>query len=135
MAEVIATWEGGYHCRVRAREFEIDADEPPTAGGQDKGPTPTELFLASLAACFTMALYYVARKRDITLPAFDVAVSGKYDGPRFSRLRVEVRPSSDVDTFAELLEPALTVCFVSNTVRNPVTLEVAAGEQVIVSHG
>lgn len=135
MAEVVATWEGGYRCRVRARQFEIDADEPPTAGGQDSGPTPTELFLASLASCFTMALFHVARKRDIALPAFEVAVSGKYDGPRFSRLRVEVRPSSDIDALAELLEQALSVCYVSNTVRNPLTLEVAAGEHVIVSHG
>jgi organic hydroperoxide reductase OsmC/OhrA len=135
VAEVVATWEGGYRCRVRARQFEIDADEPPTAGGQDAGPTPTELFLASLATCFTMALFHVARKRDITLPGFEVAVSGTYDGPRFSRLRVEVRPSSAVETLKELLEQALAVCYVSNTLRMPLTLEVAAGEHVIVSHG
>lgn len=135
MAEVVATWEGGYRCRVRSRQFEIDADEPPSAGGEDAGPTPTELFLASLASCFTMALFHVARKRDITLPGFEVAVSGTYDGPRFSRLRVEVRPSSDIETLAELVEQALTVCYVSNTLRKPLTLEVAAGEFVVVSHG
>lgn len=135
MAEVVATWEGGYRCRVRARQFEIDADEPPSAGGEDAGATPTELFLASLASCFTMALFHVARKRGIRLPGFEVAVSGTYDGPRFSKLRVEVRPSAAVETLKELLEQALAVCYVSNTLRMPLTLEVAAGELVIVSHG
>ena len=47
--EVVATWEGGYQCRVAVRQFEIVSDEPPTAGGADAGPTPTELFLASLS--------------------------------------------------------------------------------------
>lgn len=135
MAEAVATWEGGYRCRVRARQFEIDADEPPSAGGEDAGPTPTELFLASLASCFTMALFHVARKRGIALPGFEVAVSGTYNGPRFSRLRVEVRPSSDIEMLAELIEQALSVCYVSNTLRQPLTLEVAAGDHVIVSHG
>jgi organic hydroperoxide reductase OsmC/OhrA len=135
VAEVVATWEGGYRCRVQARQFEFAADEPPSAGGDDAGPTPTELFLASLASCFTMALFHVARKRDIALPGFEVAVSGTYDGPRFSRLRVEVRPSSDVEALPELVERALTVCYVSNTLRKPLTLEVVVGEYVVVSQG
>lgn len=129
--EIVATWEGGYRCRVAARQFEIVSDEPPTAGGEDAGPTPTELLLASLSTCFAMAIAHVARKRGLELPGYQVAVSGEYDGPRFRRVRVEVRPDGLVDGIEELIERALAVCYVSNTLRNPLGFEVALGDQVV----
>jgi putative redox protein len=133
--EVVATWEGGYRCRVRTRQFELVVDEPPAVGGEDAGPMPTELFLASLASCFAMAVAHTARKRGITLPGLQVATSGEYDGPRFSRVRVEVRPSADVDGLPELLERALAVCYVSRTLRQPPALEIALADGVVISHG
>lgn len=131
--EVVATWEGGYRCRVAVRQFELVSDEPPTAGGEDAGPTPTELFLASLSTCFAMAVAHVARKRGQELPGYQVAVSGEYDGPRFSKVRVEVRPDEDVEGIKDLLERALAVCYVSNTLRNPLGFELALGDQVVFS--
>jgi putative redox protein len=133
--EVVAEWEGGYRCRISAGQFELRADEPPSAGGDDTGPTPTQLFLASLAACFTMALSYVARKRRATLPPLQVAASGEYDGPRFVRVRVDVRPATEIDGLDELIADALNVCYVSNTLRDPVPIEVALGGQSLASHG
>ena len=65
---VEATWEGGYRCTVATRQFRIRIDEPESAGGGDTGPQPSEVFLASLAGCFTLALYHAAKKRDIELP-------------------------------------------------------------------
>jgi putative redox protein len=38
-----------YEVRVRGHQFVVD--QPADAGGQDTAPTPTELFVASLAAC------------------------------------------------------------------------------------
>lgn len=133
--EVVATWEGGYRCRVAARQFEFVSDEPPTAGGSDAGPTPTELLLASLSTCFAMAIAHSARKRNMELPGYDVAVSGQYDGPRFSDLRIEVRPSEPIDGIEDLVEQALTVCYVSNTLRKPPSFEVAVGDQVVFRQG
>lgn len=41
----------------------VVSDEPTDVNGDDKGPTPVELFLGSLAACKTMtARMYAARK-------------------------------------------------------------------------
>ena len=36
---------------VRIRDHQLTVDQPRHAGGDDTGPTPTELFAASLAAC------------------------------------------------------------------------------------
>ena len=62
---VESTWEGGYRCTVATRQFRIRIDEPEKAGGGDTGPQPSEVFLASLAGCFTLAIYHVAAKRSI----------------------------------------------------------------------
>src|SRR5712692_592719 len=91
--KVDAYWEGGYACRIPVRGFEVRVDEPPMYGGTDTGPMPTELFLSSLAACFTLAVAHAARKRGVELPDLAVRVEGDYGRLRFDRIRVEVHSS------------------------------------------
>jgi putative redox protein len=114
---VSAIWEGGYRCRVTARAFEIRVDEPLEAGGDDTGPQPTELFLASLASCFALALAHVAGKRQIMLDHLSVRAVGRYYGPGFNELRLEVEADNPRDELADLAERAAAVCYVSNTLR------------------
>ena len=114
---VEATWQGGYRCLVSARGHEIQVDEPLGAGGDDTGLQPSEVFLASLASCFTLALYHVARKRGITLVDLCVRATGEYQGPKFARLWLEVTTSSPRATVEPLIERAKGVCYVSNTLR------------------
>ncbi|MGH9120074.1 MAG: OsmC family protein [Acidimicrobiales bacterium] len=123
---VEARWLGRYRCRVRARQFIVEVDEPAESGGDDAGPQPTELFLGSLASCFALAVGHVAAKRSIELVAVDVTAVGRYDGPRFDAIRLEVRvdpvdPETDVDL---LLGRARAVCYVSNTLALGPDLEV-----------
>ena len=115
---VEATWDGGYRCTVATRQFRIRIDEPEKAGGEDTGPQPSEVFLASLAGCFTLALYHVAKKRDIELPDITVRATGAYEGPGFARLAVEVKSGAPRELMESLIEPAKRVCYVSNTLRN-----------------
>ena len=125
---VTAYWEGGYSCRVVAREkFELRADEPPEEGGTDTGPRPTELLLAALASCFTMAVAYVARKRGVELPR-DLAVTatGEYSGPRFRKMRVEASCSLPAAELETLVREAVRFCWVSNTVKGGPELEFVA---------
>ena len=121
---VEATWEGGYRCTVATRQFRIKIDEPESAGGGDTGPQPSEVFLASLAGCFTLALYHAAKKRDIELPDLTVQATGTYQGPGFVRLAVEVKSGAERDVIESLIEPAKRVCYVSNTLRNVSEVEV-----------
>jgi putative redox protein len=54
----------GESYEVSVRGHRVLADQPPDAGGRDAAPTPTELFVASLAAC--VAFYagrYLTRHR------------------------------------------------------------------------
>lgn len=117
---VQARWEGGLKAVVNAGGFEVVADEPESVGGTGSGPQPTELLLASIASCFTLALAYSARKRSIELGEdLTVDVTGTYDGPQFSGFRIEVSASAPTGVELEkLAESAKRVCYVTRTLAN-----------------
>ena len=126
---VVAVWEGGWRCRVSAAGFDLIVDEPPEAGGTGTGPMPTEYLLAAMASCYALALNWAAGKRGVTLPDLTVAATGVYDGPRFGALRLRVVTSAPAEVVSPLLEPALRVCYVSNTIALSPPIEVViAGE-------
>jgi uncharacterized OsmC-like protein len=117
---VSAQWLGGYQVQVGAGTFQIRVDEPASAGGTDTGPQPTDYLLASIASCFVMALVYSARKHAVELPgSLEVTVTGTYDGPRYSRIAIDVSAELPDGAAERLLTAAERVCYVTNTLRRP----------------
>jgi putative redox protein len=123
---VHAQWGGDYRCRVTTGAFTLDVDEPVSVGGSDTGPQPTELFLASVASCFTLALSYAAAKRSKTLDSLSVDVTGVYDGPKFSHIRISADIGCDESDVETLLRAAERVCYVTNTLRSGPVIEITA---------
>jgi putative redox protein len=123
---VQARWGGGLRAVVQAGGFELIVDEPESVpGGTNTGPQPTELLLASVASCFTLALAYSAGKRGIELADLDVDATGTYDGPRFSAIRITVRAAAPQGAeLAKLIKAAERVCYVTRTLASSPTLEV-----------
>jgi putative redox protein len=128
IVRLTANWHGGYHVQVPVRGFDVVSDEPPEYSGEDHGPTPTELFLASLVACFAMAIAYAARKGGVDLPDLQVTVEGDYAGPRFSELRLGVISTLARSELEPLVETARTYCYVSNTLLTTPKFEVTIEE-------
>jgi uncharacterized OsmC-like protein len=114
---------------VQARDHVLIVDEPTYAGGGDTGPQPTEVYLASVASCFTLAVYHVAKKRSIELPDLRVRAVGEYKGPSFVKVHVEVTSSYPRAELEPLLERAAAVCYVSNTMRAVDDIEVVLVEE------
>jgi uncharacterized OsmC-like protein len=112
---------------TQAGSFSLIVDEPVSAGGADAGPAPTDLLLASVASCFTLAMAYAARKRDLELPGLAVVAVGSYDGPRFARISVSVTADVAPDVLEQLIAPAERVCYVTNTLRNPPEISIGLG--------
>ncbi len=122
---VTARWEGGWRCRAEAGGFSLVVDEPESAGGTGAGPMPTEYLLTAMASCYALALAWAAGKRGITLPDLAVTATGTYEGPRFSRLQFTVVSTAAREAIERLVEPALRVCYVSNTIATSPPIEVA----------
>jgi len=123
--EVVATSAVGYEARVAARGHEVTVDEPAADGGTDQGPTPTELLLAAVAACYTLALRWAAARRGIELGRVQVTAVGGYERLRFSEIRLTVAADFPLGEEAALLANASRVCYVSNTLAAGVAVDVA----------
>jgi uncharacterized OsmC-like protein len=117
---------------VRIRGHELVTDQPVDAGGDDAGPTPTELFVAGLAAC--VAFYagrFLRRHTDVS-----VSVACVYDMSDDRPARVTaVRLSVDVpttlrDDVREGLRRAAEHCTVHNSLRTPPDVHISVRDSV-----
>lgn len=126
---VSATWSPGpLNTTV---EFDNGAtllvDEPVSVGGTGMGPQPTDLFIASISSCFTLALVYAAGKAELTLTSLRVVVTGTYAGPRFSAISIRAELGGVPETeHAALIAAAERYCYVTNTLRRPPTITTTA---------
>lgn len=124
---VDAYWAGGMMAVVRAGDHEIVVDEPESAGGTGKAPQPTDLFLASIASCFTLSMAYAASRRGVELPGLRVRAVGTYEGMRFARIELVVRYGGPPQVLRELVADAERVCYVTNTVRQAAQVRIELG--------
>lgn len=128
----------GDRMAIRIRGHDLVSDQPIDAGGDDAGPTPTELFVASLAACVGFYAERFLRRHgsDAGLSVTcDFAMSA--DGP--SRvasvdLRIDVPGSLRVDLRDALLRAA-DHCTVHNSLRMPPTVRIGLRDSVATSAG
>lgn len=125
---VSATWSEGYRCEVQTGRFTLVVDEPVSSGGTDEGPQPTEVFLASVASCFTLSVSHAAQKRSIELEHLRVDVTGTYDGPKFVKIDIRVDVGCAPEQVDVLLRSAERVCYVTNTIRTSPPIEVVAAD-------
>lgn len=73
----VASNHSRYGQDISIRHLNLTADEPPSLGGDDVGPTPTELVLAGLGSCKAITLQMYAERKGWKLES--VAVELSYD--------------------------------------------------------
>lgn len=76
-AAITVRYMGGDRLVAAVRGHELATDQPVADGGDDSAPTPTELFVASLASC--VAFYAERFLRRHRLPAEGLSVSCGYE--------------------------------------------------------
>lgn len=117
---------------IDIRGHTITVDQPVDAGGEDTAPTPTELFVASLASCVAFyARRYLARHG---LDTEGLAVHAAYElGGRPTRvlsmdLQLELPPGVPESRREPLLAVA-SHCTVHNTLTEPPRISISLAEQ------
>jgi putative redox protein len=112
---------------VTIRDHIVRVDQPVTDGGQDTGPTPTELFVASLATCLA---YYAGRfLTRHGLGRGGLGVHVEYDladhPARVATIRVTLRVPPDLpeERRAALLA-VVAHCTVHNSLDTPPSVQI-----------
>ncbi|HEU5317435.1 MAG TPA: OsmC family protein [Chloroflexota bacterium] len=73
MSNAVRVRNQGYLTQgIEAGRHRLTADEPKQDGGQDRGPNPYELLLASLGACTAMTVQLYAKKKGWPLEGVEV---------------------------------------------------------------
>ncbi len=96
------------------RGFTLIQDEPASAWGTGKGPTPTDYFIASVGFCENVIFARNASMANVVINSLDVIVTGSWDrrglfdiggaSPYFKTITVETRVSTgeSVEKVAEV---------------------------------
>ncbi len=120
--------ESGDRFRVCIRQHTLHVDQPQVDGGGDTAPTPTELFIAGLAACVG---FYVRRFLSRhNHPVDGLAVTSKVEyGTRPYRVsRISLGVSGVSQLPPEVQTSLLAVaarCTVHNSLRQPPEVSIA----------
>ena len=76
-----------YAVALLAGEHALTADEGPSLGGKDAGPSPYELLCAALGACTAITLRMYARRKEWRLSAVHVDVLSRSHGKEHAMVR------------------------------------------------
>lgn len=127
---------GGDRYAVQVRGHELIVDQPADAGGTDIGPTPVELFVASLASCVAHYAGSFLARHHICRKGLRVDTSWQMSQDRPARvasvtLRITPPPALPPERLPALLAVA-RACTVHNSLeRAPdVSIEVADAKVV-----
>lgn len=131
VADLIIRYEGGDRLVAKIRGHEVVLDQPVADGGQDAGPTPTEMFVAALAGCVG---FYAQRY----LHRHELATAGLAVGCAFEmaerparvgeiRLRV-VLPAGFPDERQAGLQAVVEHCTVHNSITRAPVISVSLEE-------
>jgi len=119
---------GGDRHRITVRGHEIVVDQPVESGGEDAGPTPTDLFVASLASCVA---HYARRGLGAGGEGPTVRCTWRMSETppwRVAAIAIDVTlPATTTDARLEAVRRAIGHCTVHNTLRSTPAITVRAG--------
>jgi uncharacterized OsmC-like protein len=129
VSEVVVRHEHGDRYRLRVRGHEVFVDQPVDDGGEDTAPTPTELFVAGLAACVAFYAGRFLRRHGLPEDGLAVECDFAFASDRPARvgeisLRV-ILPEGFPDERRKALRSVVEHCTVHNSLRHPPAVEIA----------
>lgn len=111
---------------ITVRHHTVTADEPVASGGEDRGPSPTELLLAAVGACVAMTLTMYAGRKGWDLGGVQVDLSSKDENGVYVIDRRLTFGAPLTDEQRQRLGEIAGKCPVSRRLTGPVEIRPAA---------
>ena len=122
---------------VGVRDHAVVVDQPAAVGGEDAGPTPTELFVASLASCVAFYAGRFLRNHAIEPDGFAVRATFEMadEGPgRVAGIDLSVTlPAGFPEERVPGLMSAVRHCTVHNSLRRPPDVRIAVHQPAVAA--
>jgi putative redox protein len=117
--------EEGDRFRLQMGDHDVVVDQPFSAGGTDAGPTPTDLFVASVAACSAFYAGRFLRRHGIDPAGLEVGYTFRM-GRRPARVEavdLELRTPPLPEGMDQRLRAVVEHCTVTNSLANPPAID------------
>ncbi len=127
--EMKITFPGGVAVDAHFKGFTVHTDQTVENGGQDSGPQPFDLFLASIGTCAAFYALRFCQQRALDTSGLGVTlVTTKEPGAsRLSNIRVEIQlPAGFPEKYHDAIVRAADQCAVKRHILEPPALEVVA---------
>lgn len=111
---------------IRVRGYALVSDEPATGGGDDEGPTPTELMVAGLAACAAEEAVRCLAATGSPVPETEVDADFTWDmqDQRIEAVHLKVRlPDGIAEETREAVTAAMLTCPARKMLTHPPTVD------------
>jgi putative redox protein len=130
MPTVTITHERADRFSINVRGHVLYVDQPVDDGGDDSAPTPTELFVASLASCVAFYARRYLQRHDLSEEGLSVSAEADLGSApaRVATMRVTVNlPAGVPEAKQGALLAVASHCTVHNTLTNPPEVVVQLG--------
>lgn len=119
------TFPGGVAVDAHYRGHTIHTDQPVHAGGEDGGPAPFDLFLASIATCAGLYALRFCQQRDLSTAGLRVTMDLERGEGRIAKLRLAVElPEGFPEKYHAAILRAVDQCAVKRHIVEPPEFEV-----------
>ncbi len=124
----------GFQVQNNTGHHTIILDESKMSGGTDLGPSPIQMFLASLASGLAITAEFIARKKEIKIYELKIYVEGECLLPTeslpnetsgFKEITYEIQLSSNLSSKerSQFIKEVVRKCPITNTLAAPIKLK------------
>ncbi len=127
MPEITAKHMGDMKFETQIGNHKLIIDVPPEMQGKDRGPTPPQLFIASLASC--IGIFAASYCNNAGINAEDLSVTLSFDKltepTRLGNFKAVVKiPKGDVGKREKAVIHAASHCPIHETIHSPQEVEI-----------
>ena len=128
MPEITVKHKGDMEFKTQIGSHKLTIDIPPENNGKDRGPTPPQLFIASLSSCIAVFVASYCNNVGISTEGLSVTLSyDKLSNPScLGNLKAVIRiPKGDVGKREKAVLRAAELCLIQETIRLSPEVELA----------